>query len=663
MGVIDKIRSLGQAAGVEFSEEDLAELGLADDGDEGVEDAPEIADVLSETLPGRASGQVELFLAADSTAKVKATTFEGSNLMWYPIIREGQWAVRPGSSGKKRRVPLQVVGGKSKNQRKQIGLQDLLDAYEDQAIQHVTVPTSHNNSVLENTGFIAGMKIVDGTVTDPKTKKDKTVKVLMGGYDIKVPAVRKLMELGTIANRSAGILYDYVNTETGKLYAAVIEHVALTNSPWITGMASFGRKLKEGTADPLVPQTVALSLSDSGPDTHEFALMLSEEAQIEETELDFLADESADWSREDSPNWLRARVNEILDDARRKKRDAKRSALPKGSYLEYEDQPYYRCVDAAAGVDPKVLISDGYSDDANHWSVSVTVKDGAVDLPAFTEWKAVRKAFINDDRPAPATDKLPLDQSEQTEAAEGPSKTRLQLAQEGRRQRFSGAGSDNPKNPREVVEHDMAEETGTLQLSAEARKIIEEAEQRAREAEERATKLSQQVSRLTGTVNGNEVDAFIKHVASDEGLGLSEARGFGGALAELRNQLIEDDHEPIISSSNFSEDGKTEVELSLSDSYRRFFGAIETALKGKKSLGELLSQPADPENPGDGEETPDDKGEGGEAPAPTTAGKPGAGDEGTKLSTDQKVEKIVGTNSALASVIGGARRSTSQGVK
>jgi hypothetical protein len=170
--------------------------------------------------------------------------------MWYPIIREGQWAVRPGhQQGQAKKVPLKVVAGKSKNQRRRSVSKTC------RRLRRPGDPARHRSELAQQhdageQGFIKGMKIVDGTVKDKKTKKTVAVKVLMGGYDITEPDVKGKMERGTIANRSAGILYDYVNTETGKTYPAVIEHVALTNKPWITGMVSFGRKLSEGGIRP-----------------------------------------------------------------------------------------------------------------------------------------------------------------------------------------------------------------------------------------------------------------------------------------------------------------------------------------------------------------------------------------------------------------------------
>src|SRR4051812_26708043 len=106
-------------------------------GDQTV--APEID--FTDALPGEASEAIELF---SSVKDVKAVKKDG--LMWYPMIRAGQHAVRPGPQGQKVKRKMVVVEGHSENARKELGLQDLLDAFNDDAIENVTVPTSHRNS-------------------------------------------------------------------------------------------------------------------------------------------------------------------------------------------------------------------------------------------------------------------------------------------------------------------------------------------------------------------------------------------------------------------------------------------------------------------------------------------------------------------------------------
>jgi hypothetical protein len=640
-------RKLGEQHGIEIDDEELAGLGLSDDEDEST--PPAAGDIFdfSAPLPGRASGMVELSIDADcfgSAAEIPSK----DGLMWFPIIRSGQWAVRPGTQGSKKRVPLKVVAGHSKNQRREIGLQDLLDAHNDEAIQHVTVPSSHNNSVLENQGFVDKMQLVDGEVKDQKTKQMTKVKVLLGGYRITEPDTKGKMTRGTIANRSAGILYDYTNTETGKTYPAVVEHVALTNKPWITGMISFGRPLSEAKIS-----TVGLSLSNDQVDDDEYALVLSQELELSGEDQDFLAVAGATWDHETSPNWLQQQVNSLLEDARRKKLEAKRLAQPKGSYLDYDFPPNYRCREAKPG---SALISDGWGDDANYWVAPITVKDGVVELSDFDTWTASKKAYVPDDRPKPAADKLPLEHS--TSEPEQPIKlSRLEMAQAARRMR-ARPEQDPTTTPREVV-GTMAGD-GTLILSEEAQAAIQAAEAKAAAAEARAEKLSERVERLTGTVNGGEVDKFIAHLKAPQdkdGLGLSEELGHSGALKVIRDLMLADDGEPAVQGEVFSTDANKEGELTLSDAIRSIFAAFKKGQEGKTALGETLGQPADEETvelDADGKPVKKDD----EATTKLTipAGKPGEGGESKTedLSVEERSKLILSESptGALAAVLG-----------
>lgn len=581
-GLATLLKKLGSENGVEIDADELEAIGLSDD--DTTEDGPVQDDVLSISIPGRAAGMVELWLGADTTAK--ADGVESDGLMWYPIIREGQWALRPGGSGTKKRMPLKVVAGSSKNQRKEIGLADLKAAFDDEAIEHVTVPETHSNTTLENTGFIKGMKVVDGVVKDQKTKKSSKVKVLLGGYDIKLPEVKRKMQLGSVAGRSAGILYDYTNTETGKTYPAVVEHVCLTNKPWITGMLSFGRKLAEGGMN-----VVGLSLSDEGPSDDEYTLALADELELSEDDQDFLAVAGATWDHETSPAWLQGQVNKILQEARQKKQEAKRAQASKNGagyspYVE-ESVPRYRCCEAKPG---SALVSDGYGDEANYWIAPITVAKGVVSLSDFDKWTASKRTFMPDERDAPTKENLSLNQEDKPDDAPAPS--RIELAQAAHRARGAGTNDQPPRGGGNMGSNDGS--STTLELSEVAQAAIQRAETEAREQKERADRLERQIAGLSSTVFSNEADKFISWVASDEsGLGLSEKRGFSGFLVELRHTLLADDGEPAVVSDHFADASNSEGTLTLSDVVKRLFNAISTSQKGKKSLGEQLFQPSE----------------------------------------------------------------------
>lgn len=180
------------------------------------------------------------------------------SLIWAPILRSGMLATRPGPNGEKVREPLVFVPGIASDPRKEIGLQNLYDSFKSNAVQHVTIPTTHENGVLDNTGYIVDVKIVD-------SKKRPGEKVLMGAHRFTEPEVKEKVQRGSVANRSCGILYDHVNTETGEHYDQALEHVALTNKPWVTGMAAYGQLSEEDLSERNV---IPMLLSEGPVPTH-----------------------------------------------------------------------------------------------------------------------------------------------------------------------------------------------------------------------------------------------------------------------------------------------------------------------------------------------------------------------------------------------------------
>lgn len=634
MGVMDVVKKIAEKQGL--SDEELD--GLLAEGD-----SPEID--FTEPLPGEASDILEVFLSETSEMLE-----DKEGLIWAPMIRAGQFAMRPGPRGEKIKRPLKIIAGKSEDPLKELGLQDLVEAFNDDAVDYVTVPTSHDNKTLENTGFIRKMKIMDAPVTTGPNKGKKTA-TLFGAYEFTEPDVKQKIKNGTIPGRSCGILYNYFNTETAKQYPSVIEHVALTPKPWIRGMMAFGRKLAESV------QTIGLSLSDEDPETDPIGDV---SAELADPFASSGSETTVTWTHEDSPNWLRQQINDILRAARSEKLRAR-----SGSNNFLEDRvPYYSCVEAKSesADGGRALVSDGYSDGSNYWVAPFKIDDGTVELDDFGSWDAVKSVYISDDRDAPETGKEPLDEEQPRELTAG---DRLELAHAERRVRSgewdkdrldllvdSMTASTTTTHPRGGDQ--MAKENGngdsvqTLSEEAEAR--VKAAEERAQAAENQATKLAEQVSRLTSTGQSNDVKEFIGELKA---MGLDEEHGFSGALVELENILLADDLEPAVVSEKFSDDGSTEVPLTLTESFRRVFGAIKKGEDGKVSLGEALEQPSNTETP-DGE-APAAGTQASEPAAPVDPGKPAAESSQTELSSEgaeERAQKLAEGNPAMAAVTG-----------
>lgn len=623
MSVLDVLKRIGEKAGVD--EDEISSL-LED------EDAPEID--FDDLLPGGASDVLEVFLADGGE-----TVEDKDGLIWAPLIRSGQFALRPGPKGQKVRRPLKIVAGQSKDPLKEIGLGDLTAAFYGDAVDYVTVPTSHGNSVLENTGFIRGMKVMKAPITTGP-KKGTKVPTLFGGYDFTEPDVKEKVKRGTIPGRSCGILYNYENTETGDSWPSVVEHVALTSKPWIKGMMPFGRKLSERPDG----EPIALSLSDEEPDEAD------ETATILADGEDGSGAATISWTHEESPSWLRQQINDLLQTAREEKRKARRASP--GMMVE-EYPPYYRATEVKPdGSGGKALICDGYSDGSNHWVAGYTVDDGTVEIDDFKEWQAVKSVFVPDDRDPPDKKKEPLEEEKPEQQP-----TKLQMAQRRRKSTARGldlAALTNPTHPRggeKMDPNDSSNGSGTLQLSEEARQLIAAADARAEKAEKKAEELGEVVTKLATTDREKRVEKVLDEL---RGMDLDEKHGQTGFLNALSEVLSADDGEPAVVSESFSEGGDKEVELTLTEAFQRVFRALKKGEDGKLSLAEQLEQPSDDASTKAGEGKPD--GADGKPPRDEKPAEP-LSEEGAK----DRAKETLDDNPEMAALVGGADVMSSDG--
>lgn len=170
----------------------------------------------------------EMFFEDEPDATVK----EEDGLIWKTVLREGTWAYSPGGKGKPVSKPITVVkSGISDPKSLTISIEELKNNFDNGAVEHVTVPTSHEDKVTENTGFVRKMRV---------SKDTKGREVLQAGIDFTEPDVKEKALRGTIANISSGIVFDHIHKESGKKVGSVVLHTALTNHPWLNGLTPFG---------------------------------------------------------------------------------------------------------------------------------------------------------------------------------------------------------------------------------------------------------------------------------------------------------------------------------------------------------------------------------------------------------------------------------------
>lgn len=284
----------------------------------------------------------EFFLASDETEVA-------DGLIWKPILREGDFAVAPGLAGPLKRGFKVIADGESDPANYVISMSDIEAGYEAKAFEHVTIPTSHKDTVLENTGFIKGLK----RDVDAKGRA-----VLKGGFDFRDPVVKEKAEQGTIANCSSGIYFNFERKADGAKFPVALKHVALTNTPWINDMEPFGG--------------IAASDDEAPTPTDVQGFQFSEEKVEETVELE---DVEVEWDESDSLDALRGKVEAAV-------------RAYSESFPEF-DRPYFYINDLAT--DKALLIEER---SAQNFVVPFKHKKGEVTLADTGEWKKVEKTWV-----------------------------------------------------------------------------------------------------------------------------------------------------------------------------------------------------------------------------------------------------------------------------
>jgi hypothetical protein len=165
------------------------------------------------------------------STKEKKAKADNEGLIWKPIMRAGTWKFSPSKEGAAPKTLTITKTGSSNRKKLTISMSELKKNFEEGAVEHVTIPASHADTVLENTGFIRKLRFA---------KDEEGRDVLEAGMDFTEPDVKEKAERGTIANTSAGVLFDYIHKEKGTKFRSVLAHAALTNRPWLNGMKPFG---------------------------------------------------------------------------------------------------------------------------------------------------------------------------------------------------------------------------------------------------------------------------------------------------------------------------------------------------------------------------------------------------------------------------------------
>lgn len=149
------------------------------------------------------------------------------------ILRTGEWNVIPTKSGIVKK-PLKVVkDGLSNAKEGIISLSEIVENFKNGAVQNVQIPLSddsddHKNITRLNTGYVRDIWISEDESGDAK---------LVAKMEFTEPDIKEKVLRGTYSDVSCGIPWSMVSR--GKKYGAALEHVAITNRPFIDGLGPF----------------------------------------------------------------------------------------------------------------------------------------------------------------------------------------------------------------------------------------------------------------------------------------------------------------------------------------------------------------------------------------------------------------------------------------
>lgn len=180
-----------------------------------------------------------------------ATELPEDKLVWKVACKTGKLALSPGPGQTDAETPLHLTPDL---------FSDMKLSFDEKAFPYVTVPETHANGALENTGYVRKVDVLDhnqalGDNRIPERFRDQLqadphdTQYLLTGIEFTEPGVREKALNGTIPDTSIGVKFNYRNKRSGTNYKAAFEHLALTPVPWVDGLVPFGLSQQGGVFD------------------------------------------------------------------------------------------------------------------------------------------------------------------------------------------------------------------------------------------------------------------------------------------------------------------------------------------------------------------------------------------------------------------------------
>jgi hypothetical protein len=305
---------------------------------------------LSDTTP---IDEEEITLADGKTAKV----------LWKDVLVEGEYPMSPSKDGATSTPMTVITDGESDVATKTISMSDLEFAHREAAHKYVTIPTTHRDQVLDNTGYVPqpdGLRRV--------TKRGKTV--LQAALGFTEPDVKGKVQRGTIPDVSAGIFFNFMNKARKQRYRSSMKHVALTPTPFMGNLDPFPAVF---ASDDDIPDDVTVEIYNLA-DTPETPAPASDNTGDTAEVV---------WDETSGMNWLRQRVQSALrpdpppDDG--------------GAVVPMQPRPYYWVEDLSGD---KALVTEEFKGTSTRFVIPFKVADKSVELAPQTRWVEVKEAMI-----------------------------------------------------------------------------------------------------------------------------------------------------------------------------------------------------------------------------------------------------------------------------
>ncbi len=310
---------------------------------------------------------IYLHFSDNSPAEESVLELDGKKtaVIWKDVLVEGEYPLTPGATGPIKRKLTVVAEGESSRESNIVAMSDLVQAHEDGAFKYVTVPTTHRDGVLDNTGYVprpAGVRVVD------KLIEGVSKKVMQAALGFTEPDVKGMVQRGTIPDCSAGIFFDWRNKHQNKVYRTAMKHVALTPTPFMGNLDPFPAVF---ASDPDIDGEVQIQhfMFDDG------------DGSTDDSTTDSSTKGEIVWNERSSFGFIRSAIDAQLNPAVQMQEGI--PAQPRPSYMTRD-----------VSTENTALVEEYFKGEQRKYVIPFEVDGEDIKLAPATRWVEAREAMI-----------------------------------------------------------------------------------------------------------------------------------------------------------------------------------------------------------------------------------------------------------------------------